>query len=87
MTLCRSGIVVPPPTDTEMAVDEAIALKHEAEKEKNPKAALMAADKKTTEAAEGIIQRPLTLGAYNVKINVQVFWHVCLCRKGRGVST
>ena len=78
MTLCRSGIVVPPPTDTEMAVDEAIVLKHEAEKEKNPKAALMAADKKTTEAAEGIIQRPLTLGVYNVKINVQGFG-MCAC--------
>ena len=49
MTLCRSGIVVPPPTDTETAVDEAIALKHEAEKEENPNAVLMAADKKTTE--------------------------------------
>ena len=42
-------------------------------KRKNPKAALMAADKKTTEAAEGIIQRPLALGVNNVKINVQVF--------------
>ena len=34
MTLCRSGIVVPPPTDTEMAVDEAIALKHEVERKR-----------------------------------------------------
>ena len=62
-----------------MAVDEAIALKHEAEKEENPKAALMAADKKITEAAEGIIQRLLALGVYNVKINVQVFG-ICAVR-------
>ena len=34
MTLCRSGIVVPPPMDTEMAVDEAIALKHEVERKR-----------------------------------------------------
>ena len=56
-------------------------------KRKNPKAALMAADKKTTEATEGIIQRPLTLGVYNVKINVQVFG-MCACvkRGGGGVG-
>ena len=67
MTLCRSGIVVPEPTDIEVAVDEAISLKQEAEKEENPKAALMAADKKITDAAEGVIPRPLALGVYSVK--------------------
>ena len=43
----------------------------------------MAADKKTTEAAEGIIQRHLTLGMYNVKIIVQVFG-MCACVERRG---
>ena len=46
-------------------------------KRKNLKAALM--------AAEGIIQRPLTLGVYNVKINVQVFG-MCACVERGGGS-
>ena len=45
----------------------------------------MAADKKTTEVAEGIIHRPLTLGVYNVKINVQVFG-MCACVERGGGS-
>ncbi|KAK7496163.1 hypothetical protein BaRGS_00012573 [Batillaria attramentaria] len=50
----KSGIDVPPPNSFETAIDEAILLKQEAEKEERPKFKTLQADTKVVPAAEAV---------------------------------